>query len=77
MDWLLELEPVWEVPVTAAMIYKATPGYTKYAAMTALKELTASEVLYATIVNGDVATYLPVRLRPVCWAQEFICGRLK
>ena len=77
MEWLIELEPVWEVPVTAAMIYKAVPEITKYTAMTALKELTASEVLYATIVNGDVATYLPTRMRPACWAQEFLCGRLK
>ena len=76
MDWLLELEPVWEVPVTAAMLYKAVPEMTKYTAVTALKTLAEAGVLY--VCDGrDVIYYQPTRLRPVCAVQEYLCGRLK
>ena len=76
MDWLLELEPVWEVPVTAAMLYKTVPGMTKYTAVQALKSLAEAGVLY--VCDGrDVVYYQPTRLRPVCAVQEYLCGRLK
>lgn len=77
MDWMLELEPVWEVPVTAAMLHRAISEYSKYSIVIALKQLTECGVLYVTEGERGLMFYLPTAKRPVCAIQEFICGRLK
>lgn len=73
-DWLLELVPVWEVPVTASMLHCAYPEATKQAIVNALKFLTDGEVLYTTIDLKDRVFYQPVAQRKLCDIQVLICG---
>ena len=72
-DWLLELIPVWEVPVTAAMLQVAIPEYSKPTITHALKYMTMDGVLYTEAKGKDQVFYFPVDKRPVCVIQQIIC----
>lgn len=77
MDRLLELVPVWEVPVTAAMIHAADPtGPTKRAVIMALTQLTLLDVLVKR-VDHDATWYYPKELEPANPVQEWISRRVK
>lgn len=76
VDWLLELVPVWEVPVTCAMLRKACPEFTIPVYAGALKALTEQGVLTATPDLRDRTFYFPqTRVRP-CDIQMLICKGL-
>lgn len=77
MDWMLELIPVWEVPVTAAMIREAIPDYSRPVITAALKQLASDGLLFVKPDSRDRMFYLPTTKRPVCAIQEYLCkGRL-
>ena len=74
-DWLLELIPVWEVPVTAVMIHNADPTKSRPVVAQALKQLVEADVLYVEQGDKDRMFYFPTSKRPVCLIQALILGR--
>ena len=77
VDWLLELVPVWEVPVTCAMLHKAHPEFTVPVYAGVLKTLTAQQVLVATPGLKDQTFYSPAGLVKQPDIQRIICKGLK
>ena len=76
-DWLLELIPVWEVPVTVAMLHEGIPEYSRPTITHALKYMTMDGLLYTEAQGKDQVFYFPVDKRPVCAIQEYLCkGRI-
>ncbi len=76
-DWLLELLPVWEVPVTVSMLRQAIPDYSGPTITGAFKRLTEAGYLYSEAGLKDQVFYFPVGKKPVCLIQTLICkGKL-
>lgn len=78
VEWLLELVPVWEVPVTVSMLHKAHPEITVPVYAGALKMLTEMKILRATPGLRDQTFYFPEEKIVPCDIQIFLCkGRLE
>ena len=71
MSNLIELEPVWEIPVTATMIHKAMPEIGKHVAARTLEKLSEACVLYVCDGWWDELYYLPTRLSQVRAVQKY------
>jgi len=77
VDWLLELIPVWEVPVTVGMLRSAHPDITTPVYASALKQLTESGIVYTSVNQRDQVFYFPTEKRKACDIQIYLCkGRL-
>ncbi len=74
MDWLMELIPVWERPVTCSMIHKSLPPeYTVPVVSNALKRLRDAGMLYAKPGERDQTFYYPDGLVKQPDIQKIIC----
>jgi|688.fasta_scaffold05241_28 hypothetical protein len=77
VDWLLELIPVWEVPVTCSMLHKAHPEFSVPVYAGALKMLTEQGLLTARPGLRDQTFYTPQEQVKPCDIQVLICkGKL-
>jgi len=78
MDWMMELIPVWERPVTCSMISKVLPPeYTMPVVSTALKRLRDMDMMHASVGEKDQTFYFPqVHVKPSD-IQKVICKGIK
>jgi len=75
--WLNELLPVWETPVTVAMLHEAHPEITAPVYAGALKHMTLAGILRATTGHRDRVFYFPEAKITPCDIQIYLCkGRL-
>ena len=78
MDWMMELIPVWERPVTCSMVIKALPPeYTVPVVSNALKKLRDMGMLYAKPGERDQTFYYPDGLVKQPDIQKVICKGIK